>query len=188
MLHFLFDFAPIASNFANQAFWRKIAQFVWSWYLAEQNIPSFILYCYNSTDALAPSAPSASSVSSATSGQASAVGSQAPEHPCICLCILVCLFHCEETVSHLNSVLLSLSEQYSGCSWTFSLICRTWVTRRISICVVFLLTCSQECQYWKRTKGVRCWVVATTFTAWFAQTSWFIRWMQLQWSSLNNTC
>ena len=46
MLHFLFDFARIASNFANQAFWKKIAQFVWSWYLAEQNIgaiPSFIL-------------------------------------------------------------------------------------------------------------------------------------------------
>ena len=31
-------------------------------------------------------------------------------------------------VSHLNSVLLSLSEQYSGCSWTFSLICRTWIS------------------------------------------------------------
>ena len=77
MLHFLFDFARIASNFANQAFWRKIAQFVWSWYLAEQNIPSFILYRYNSTDALAPSAPTALSVSAATSAQASAVGSQA---------------------------------------------------------------------------------------------------------------
>ena len=46
-------------------------------------------------------------------------------------------------VSHLNSVLLSLSEQYSGCSWTFSLICRTWwvsfVTYWVTIFLGFLI-------------------------------------------------
>ena len=142
MLHFLFDFARIASNFANQAFWRKIAQFVWSWYLAEQNIPSFILYRYNSTDALAPSAPSALSVSTATSAQASAVGSQAPEHPCICLCILVCLCRFSPKLCPLVSVravfrlLLNLLTDLPDLSHQmYSYLC------------VFLPTCSQECQY-----------------------------------------
>ena len=50
----------------------------------------------------------------------------------LCLSYLCLSFslssHEEEMFSHLNSVLFSLSEQYSGCSWTFSLICRTWKT------------------------------------------------------------
>ena len=47
--------------------------------------------------------------------------------------------------SHLNSVLLSLSEQYSGCSWTFSLIWRTWTIRStfvplaLCLCLIYII-------------------------------------------------
>ena len=47
--------------------------------------------------------------------------------------------------SHLNSVLLSLSEQYSGCSWTFSLIWRTWtiwstfVPVALCLCLIYII-------------------------------------------------